>query len=68
MSAAPHPLGDLSPPQNFIRETIMRKTIGLTAAVALALGGASPAFAVGKKSGFVSNAGVSSQPARNTNK
>ncbi len=45
----------------------MRKTISLTAAIVLALGMAGPVLAAGKKSGFVSNAGASSQPAKNTN-
>jgi hypothetical protein len=44
----------------------MRKTLAIMTAVALAAGVA-PALAQGKKSGFVSNAGASSNPAPNTN-
>lgn len=45
----------------------MKKVLSATTAIALALAVASPAFAAGKKSGFVSNAGASDNPAPNTN-
>ena len=45
----------------------MRKLLSAITAIALALTAASPAFAAGKKSGFVSNAGASDNPAPNTN-
>ncbi|HWT29537.1 MAG TPA: hypothetical protein VN240_00755 [Propylenella sp.] len=44
----------------------MKKILSATTAIALALAMASPGFAAGKKSGFVSNAGASDNPAPNT--
>ena len=44
----------------------MNRCLALAAAAALATALAGPALAQGKKSGFASNAGASSQPAKNT--